>query len=85
MAASKEWTEWHLTPQGWICGTERIDNGNITKKDPPSDRVISFRFSEVYSSVFSKPAKSVDEIWKSDNKNNIDELLKQYGCCPERL
>jgi len=25
MSASKEWTEWHLTPTGWVRGSEKVD------------------------------------------------------------
>lgn len=85
MSASKEWTEWHLTPKGWQSGTEKIDNGTITKKEPPEGRVISYRFQEEYSSVFSKPAHSVDEIWRCNDDAIIDELLEKFGDCPERL
>jgi hypothetical protein len=85
MSASKEWTEWHLTSKGWQSGTEKIDNGRITKKEPPEDRVISYRFHEEYSSVFSKPAHSVDEIWRCENNVKINELLKKFGDCPHRL
>ena len=39
MAASNEWTEWHLTPRGWEEGSGRLDGVGVTHAEPPTDRV----------------------------------------------
>ncbi len=43
MAASKEWTDWHLCPGGWIRGTSRMDNGQVSKVATPDDRLLTDR------------------------------------------
>src|SRR5574343_541972 len=30
MAASSEWTEWHLTPRGWVRGSDQRDFAGVT-------------------------------------------------------
>ena len=51
MSLSQESTEWHLTPGGWQRGTERMDFGNVTVVEPPSDRVATYRWVEKLSSA----------------------------------
>jgi len=85
MSASKEWTEWHLTPNGWERGSDKINSGKITKKNPPKDRVISFRLTEEYSGVFTKPDRTTDQIWSGSDKELINNLLDKYGECPNKL
>ena len=29
MATSKEWKEWHLTPSGWIGGSENLTSNRL--------------------------------------------------------
>ena len=85
MAASKEWTEWHLTNNGWISGTQKRDNGVIITKETPTGRVISFRFNEEFNMGSAQPYTFVEEIWRSDQEVLIKNLLHQYRSCPETL
>lgn len=43
MAASNEWDEWHLTPSGWVKGTEKTDFA-LNEVPPPKDRVATFKY-----------------------------------------
>lgn len=84
MSASHEWTEWHLTPAGWVRGTEKEDFRTV-EREPPPDRVLSCRYHDYLSSPFSKPDRYVREEWRGGDKALIEQLLKQYGACPETL
>ena len=86
MSASNEWTEWHLTPGGWVRGTEKTDfKSSTVYKDSPEDRVLTCTFHEKIPSIYSKAHRWVDEDWRSDNEDEVKRLLEQYGACPESL
>ena len=85
MVASQEWTEWHLTPKGWVEGSSRIDLQNPTNVEPPSDRVLTYKYTEVLRSGYSEMEKSVERIWTSGNEVEITRLIEQYGQCPRQL
>jgi hypothetical protein len=85
MSERHEWTEWHLTPRGWESGSNRIDPNNVTEKEIPVDRVISYRYREFMSSSFSKMDISLREVWNSQNKSVIKNFIQEFGSCPQRL
>ena len=84
MAVRKEWTEWHLTPAGWQKGSTRVQGQGNTWADEPEERVLSFVYTEQET-----PASGLtcggEETWRSKTATNIDELLKQFGACPQKL
>lgn len=85
MVASKEWTEWHLTPQGWQRGSEREDFTGTQQKSPPNNRVLSVLYKEVLPSAFSVLKKSCEEVWSTDDIDLIKQLKAQFGECPDHL
>jgi hypothetical protein len=85
MSFSNEWTEWHLTPRGWESGSERTDGPGTTLKDPPVDRALTHRWSEVQSSGYGKMHRGSEEKWKCEDADLITRLLAQYGSAPEHL
>jgi hypothetical protein len=84
MSASNEWTEWHLTPSGWVVGTEKEDFRKI-ERDPPADRVKTVRWHDYLSSGFSKPHRYHSDVWSSEDKDAIARLEAQFGPAPGRL
>ena len=46
MAVSRQWTEWHLTPAGWVSGSSRRDGEGNVWRDEPEERVITFVYQE---------------------------------------
>lgn len=46
MALSKEYTYWHLTPNGWIAGDTKTDFGNKSVEQP-KDTVLTIIYNEV--------------------------------------
>lgn len=85
MSLSNEWTERHLTPAGWVEGTEKLD---FSKKEvpPPQDRVLTCVYRDYQSHWAAKPEQTVREQWRAaDADDRIAELLERYGPCPEHL
>jgi hypothetical protein len=85
MALRNEWTEWHLTPRGWEKGATRVQGKGNTWTAEPEDRVLSFVYKEVETSASPEVQKSLEETWHSKKAKSVDELLKQFGACPEKL
>jgi hypothetical protein len=85
MSFSREWTDYHLTPKGWIEGSTLVDFGNRTNVDPPFDRVQTYRWEEEQTSGYSKMHKGGEITWESDDKNAIQELRSQFGEPPNSL
>lgn len=85
MSASNEWTEWHLTPAGWVRGSERTDYQKEKRVAPPGDRVQTCKYTEFLSSSFSSLDKDVSILWESDNKDAVNSLINKFGECPASL
>ena len=85
MAASREWTEWHLTPAGWQRGSEKVDGPPATIVEPPADRVQTVEYQEELASSFSSLHKTTSVLWQTDDIALLDELLAKYGEAPHRL
>lgn len=85
MATSKEWKEWHLTPSGWIGGSERSDFQPRVNVEPPKDRVLSCVYEETLPSAFSSLKTSVEVQWSSNDKELIKKLKNEFGECPNHL
>jgi hypothetical protein len=85
MAISKQWTEWHLTPAGWVSGSTRRDKEGNVWRDEPEDRVLSFVYQEQIDKAHPEPHPTVQESWRSKIAPNVDGLLTQHGPCPRKL
>lgn len=79
MTLSKEWWEYHLTPNGWVVGDERLDFGGIEKRPVPADRVLTIRETEIISSSHSKLETTWSEVYRSDDEELVQNLLEKYG------
>jgi hypothetical protein len=84
MSLSNEWTEWHLTPAGWVRGTEKEDFRKIDR-EPPPDRVKTVVWHDRLSSRFSKPDRYHEETWSSPDKAAISGLVAKFGSPPDNL
>jgi len=81
MSASDEIDEIHLTPNGWVQGSEKFDFSGWTHRDPPAVRLLTARFREYMSSSFSPMALSAD-VKKHAADAEILAALKAYGVDP---
>lgn len=85
MSAKDEYYTWHLTPDGWVKGTEK-ENGKTTEKTVPANAVLSLEFHE-YSSGSLGPGSQFNR-WidtKTLDATKAELLKKQYGPIPEEM
>ena len=80
-----EWTEWHLTPEGWQRGSTRVQGKGNTWADEPETRVLSCVYKEVATSSSPEATTSLEETWRSKTATDIDALLRQHGAGPRTL
>jgi hypothetical protein len=86
MTASLEYTDWHLTPTGWRRGTTKLDNGTIQEVPTPLDRIATYRYTEEYPSLFSRPDVFTKVTYQCPNQEReLLKLLDQFGACPDQL
>jgi hypothetical protein len=85
MSFSLEYTERHLTPRGWETGTERVDFGSTTHRDPPPDRVLTVRWTEEQTSPYAKMHRGIAEKWRSPDAAAVKVLLEKFGPPPDGL
>ena len=84
MSQSNEWTDWHLTPEGWVRGSTRRDGPGVDEKPTPSDRVMTCRWAEEKES-FGPMSRDLETEWKSDDEAAVQVLIDKFGPCPEQL
>lgn len=75
---SKEYTEWHLTPSGWVEGNCKLDFVGLKKAPTPEDTVLSKKYKESMASAYSPLVKEITEIWTNGNEEEITELEKKF-------
>ena len=78
MDFSHEWTDWHLTPKGWVKGSYKVDFSEVRVAEIPADRVLTRRYEEKIASV-SSPLKILKRnIWDNGNPELIKKLYKKH-------
>ena len=82
MSASNEYWTWHLTPKGWVEGTEKLDSGT-TERPVPDDTVLTLEYHERYSSIYSSPERWIET--EIINQAESDMLKRQYGSKPSQM
>lgn len=84
MAASDEWTDWHLTPSGWVKGSQETDY-STTEKVTPEDAVLTMRWHVYQGSAHGRTQRYHEETWAVADRSLIDKLQSQHGEAPKRL
>jgi hypothetical protein len=82
MAVDNLETEYHLTPSGWVEGTERFF-GDVTKRvDPPASRVLTIVGKIYQSSGYSPEERSRREEWRlpSISDAELADLERKFPC-----
>ena len=79
MSITSEWTDWHLTPVGWVRGSTKTDGPGYQEKPTPSDRVMTCRWDE------ENMARVLHTEWKSDDEAAVQDLIEKFGPPPEHL
>jgi hypothetical protein len=88
MAISRQWTEWHLTPAGWVSGSTRRDGKGNVWRDEPEDRLITFVYQEQIDKAHPDRHATVQESWRSKAVGaalSVEMLLAEHGPCPQKL
>ena len=85
MSLSNEWTEWHLTPDGWVEGSTRVDFGRTATVPKPGNSVLTIRWREYQSCSFAKMECYHQEVWQSDDEELVAQLLAKHGEAPKHL
>ena len=81
MSGNREWWEFHLTPKGWIRGSERMLDG--AKDRPiPSDRLLTIRQHEHASSAYAPPQTWSAIVWRHTDSRAIATMREQHGQMP---
>jgi len=74
---SNEWTDWHLTPNGWVRGSKREDFTGVETVDEPRERVKTVRRDE-------RGARGVlSARWECEDAGRIAELEARFGESPD--
>lgn len=85
MSASHEWTDWHLTPDGWVDGSSQADFAGVQERPIPQNRVLTVRWVEFLGAPQGKMDRAHREQWRSENGPVIEELLQKFGPAPQHL
>lgn len=78
MALSNEWVEYHLTENGWIKGSHRLDIVGVTERNKPANSVITRKYKEYASSRFSGLEMTYTESISTNDFEKRTALLKKY-------
>ena len=82
---SDEYFTMHLTPHGWLEGTEKTADGMVERPMPDST-VLSLTFHETVSGILSYPEQWVDVKCQTDASSDMLKILfATYGKLPERF
>jgi hypothetical protein len=74
-------TDWHLTPRGWVQGTDVYFGRPTAESPPPEDRVLTMRDRVYQRSNWSREEKSWTQIWRSPviSDSEIAALRARYA------
>ncbi len=81
MSRSTEWFEYHLTRRGWVEGSEQLDFGNVDRP-VPKGRVLTVRWHDYLSSVYSKPDRWSTIEWEDHDCESTRSLKQKFGGLP---
>ncbi|MCT7328019.1 translation initiation factor 1 [Ralstonia mojiangensis] len=84
MSASHEWIDMHLTPGGWVRGSEKYDFAPVDEHPVPADAVLTLRRTQYLASAFSKMETTFAETPLTDDAVIIAELRQKFGQSPFR-
>ena len=82
---SDEYYTMHLTPHGWVEGTEKIATETFVCPIP-DDAVLTLTFHEAISGLLSMPERRVEVKFFIDKSSDMLKILfATFGKLPERF
>ena len=82
---SDEYYIMHLTPHGWVDGTEKTARGTV-ERPMPDDAVFSLIFHETVSGILGHPEQRVDVKYRTDASSGMLKILiATFGKLPKRF
>lgn len=82
---SDEYFTMHLTPHGWVEGTEKTAN-RMVERPMPDSTVFTLTFHETVNDILSLPTQSVDVKYQIDGSSDMLKILfPTFGKLPERF
>lgn len=85
MSTDHLWTEWHLTPCGWVSGSVKTELGSTLEVESPRERVLTCRYDYCESKAHEQPLGTVAELWRSADAEKVEKLMAIFGSCPQNL
>ena len=83
MSASNEWTDFHLTKNGWVRGSDKMDFAGVTEVVPPDNVLLTRRYKEYLASVYSSMEFTYSDTICSSDSDLIESTLVEYPpLCP---
>lgn len=82
MSASHETFEWHLTPDGWVAGSEFLDFGGKTIRSSPQNRIATFVLEEHQGHALDEMQSTWAQTWVQPD-TDIDSLYEKFGMHPD--
>lgn len=79
MAASDEWEEMHLTPNGWVDGSYKHDFGKLSEKSTPIDAVLTIRRHVYVGAIGAEMKVTESETLLTDDTSKITALRLKFG------
>jgi hypothetical protein len=76
-----QWSEKHLTPTGWVYGTNRTERGRFEAEiPPPPDCLLTIRSLSCIPSDWSQKPRDWSEIrWATRDMVRLRQAIERYG------
>jgi hypothetical protein len=84
MSASHESFEWHLTPEGWVAGSEFLDFGGRQLRATPEDRVATFVLDEHQGHALDPIRCTWSPQWIAPD-TKLEPLYAKFGVHPAHV
>ncbi len=82
---SDEYYTMHLTPHGWVDGTEKTADGKV-ERPVPDDTVFNLSFHETVRRLLSQKEQWVEVEYRIDKSSDMFKILfATFGKLPVRF
>ncbi|MCA9818878.1 MAG: hypothetical protein KC652_27475 [Cyanobacteria bacterium HKST-UBA01] len=81
MSLSSEHFDHHLTPTGWVLGTEHLDFCT-NKVEIPEDALLTVQEHRKISHWMADEDVWITEMWRSNDTEAVDAAIAKFGPRP---